>query len=136
MLGFKGFTTVAITIAGIELDASHPGKGQFGTGTSVQGRLAPASGMPGSKLEVSTAQHGTLFGAGWLHYVRRTKGYTALAAGRPQGFSPSWLIEVLWKTILSRCTLRRKSTTRRSSARGRRTYPHPAVIEHSQSSRE
>jgi DDE superfamily endonuclease/FAD dependent oxidoreductase len=42
MLGFKGFATAAITIAGIEL--MHPiRKGQFGLGRlGVQGRLAPA----------------------------------------------------------------------------------------------
>src|SRR5271168_1096377 len=42
MLGFKGFTTAAITIAGIEL-MHRIRKGQFGLGRlGVQGRLAPA----------------------------------------------------------------------------------------------
>ena len=47
-------------------------KGQFGLGRlGVQGRLAPACGMPCSKLEVSTVQHGTLSGAGYLHQSHR-----------------------------------------------------------------
>jgi hypothetical protein len=67
MLGFNGFATAAITIAGIELTPRIP-KGQFGLGRlGVQGRLAPAVGMPCSKLEVSTLQRGTLSGAGYLH---------------------------------------------------------------------
>ena len=67
MLGFKGFATAAITIAGIEL-MHRIRKGQFGLGRlGVQGRLALQCGMPCSKLEVSTAQHGTLSGAGYLH---------------------------------------------------------------------
>ena len=42
MLGFKGFATAAITIAGIEL-MHRIRKGQFGLGRlGVQGRLAPA----------------------------------------------------------------------------------------------
>jgi transposase-like protein len=42
MLGFKGFATAAITIAGIEL-MHRIRKGQFGLGRlAVQGRLAPA----------------------------------------------------------------------------------------------
>ena len=42
MLGFKGFATAAITIAGIEL-MHRIRKGQFGLGClGVQGRLAPA----------------------------------------------------------------------------------------------
>jgi hypothetical protein len=42
MLGFKGFATAAITIAGIEL-MHRVRKGQFGLGRlGVQGRLAPA----------------------------------------------------------------------------------------------
>jgi hypothetical protein len=42
MLGFKGFATAAIPIAGIEL--MHRRKGQFGLGRlGVQGRLAPAA---------------------------------------------------------------------------------------------
>jgi transposase-like protein len=42
MLGFKGFATAVITIAGIEL-MHRIRKGQFGLGRlGVQGRLAPA----------------------------------------------------------------------------------------------
>ena len=42
MLGFKGFATAAITIAGIEL-MHRIRKGRFGLGRlGVQGRLAPA----------------------------------------------------------------------------------------------
>ena len=42
MLGFKGFATAAITIAGIEL-MHRIRKGQFGLGRlGIQGRLAPA----------------------------------------------------------------------------------------------
>ena len=66
-MGFKGFATAAITIAGIEL-MHRIRKGQFGLGRlAVQGRLAPAVWNAGSKLEVSTVQHGTLSGAGYLH---------------------------------------------------------------------
>ena len=36
--------------------------------------LRPQCGMPCSKLEVSTAQHGTLSGAGYLHQSRRPLG--------------------------------------------------------------
>ena len=60
MLDFKGFATAAITIAGIEL--MH----RIRKGVSkVDLRLQ--CGMPCSKLEVSTVQHGTLSGAGYLH---------------------------------------------------------------------
>ena len=68
MLGFKGFATAAITIAGIEL-MHRIRKGQFGLGrlgvSKVDWRLQ--CGMPGSKLEVSTVQRGPLSGASYLH---------------------------------------------------------------------
>ena len=68
MLGFKGFTTAAITIAGIEL-MHRIRKGRIRTGTSgcPRSTLRLQCGMPCSKLEVSTVQHGTLSGAGYLH---------------------------------------------------------------------
>jgi len=67
MLGFKGFATAAITIAGIEL-MHRIRKGQFGLGVWVSKvDLRLQCGMPCSKLEVSTAQHGTPSGAGYLH---------------------------------------------------------------------
>ena len=59
MLGFKGFATAAITIAGIEL-MHRIRKGRLGLGcraSKVDLRLQ--CGMPCSKLEVSTVQHGT-----------------------------------------------------------------------------
>ena len=58
MLGFKGFATAAITIAGINSDWDV-------WASKVDLRLQ--CGMPCSKLEVSTVQHGTLSGAGYLH---------------------------------------------------------------------
>ena len=71
MLGFKGFTTAAITIAGIEL-MHRIRKGQFGLGRlGVQGRLAPAVWNAVSELEVSTVQHGRLSGAGYLRSCTR-----------------------------------------------------------------
>ena len=67
MLGFKGFATAAITIAGIEL-MHRIRKGQFGLGSWVSKvDLRLQCGMPCSKLEVSTVQHGTLSGTGYLH---------------------------------------------------------------------
>jgi hypothetical protein len=39
-------------------------------------------GMPCSKLEVSTAQHGTLSGAGYLHQSHRALGLPEGGAGR------------------------------------------------------
>ena len=67
MLGFKGFTTAAITIAGIEL-MHRIRKGQFGLGRlGAKVDLRLQCGMPCSKLEVSTVQRGTLSGAGYLH---------------------------------------------------------------------
>ena len=59
--------TAAITIAGIEL-MHRIRKGQFGLGRLVsKADLRLQCGMPCSKLEVSTVQHGTLSGAGYLH---------------------------------------------------------------------
>jgi hypothetical protein len=78
MLGFKGFATAAITIAGIEL-MHRIRKGQFGLGRlGVQGRLAPAV-WNAVQLEVSTVQHGTLSGAGYLHQGPLEKGSSTLA---------------------------------------------------------
>ena len=65
MLGFKGFATAAITIAGIEL-MHRIRKGQFGLGRLGVVDLRLQCGMPCSKLEVSTVQHGTLSAAGYL----------------------------------------------------------------------
>ena len=60
MLGLKGFATAAITIAGIEL-MHRIRKGQFGLGRlGVKADLRLQYGMPCSKVEVSTVQHGTL----------------------------------------------------------------------------
>ena len=77
MLGFKGFATAAITIAGIELSiASARDNSDWDVWVSkVDLRLQ--CGMPCSKLEVSTVQHGTLSGAGYLHqshFDRRQRG--------------------------------------------------------------
>src|SRR4029077_13932587 len=87
MLGFKGFATAAITIAGIEL-MHRIRKGQFGLGRlGVQGRLAPAVWMPCSKLEVSTVQHGTLSGAGYLHQSPYcVLSFEAVTALRAKGY--------------------------------------------------
>jgi transposase-like protein len=67
MLGFKGFATAAITIAGIELmHASARDNSDWDVWVS-KADLRLQCAMPCSKLEVSTVQHGTLSGAGYLH---------------------------------------------------------------------
>jgi hypothetical protein len=69
-MGFKGFATAAITIAGIECIASARDNSDWDVWVSkVDLRLQ--CGMPCSKLEVSTVQHGTLSGAGYLHQSLR-----------------------------------------------------------------
>ena len=67
------------------IDASHP-QGTIRTGTFVSkvDFLRLQCGMPCSKLEVSTVQHGTLSGAGYLHQswqaqVRKDAGWADLA---------------------------------------------------------
>ena len=69
MLGFKGFRDRGDYDRRYRIDASHPQGTIFGLQdvwvSKVDLRLR--CGMPCSKLEVSTAQHGTLSGAGYLH---------------------------------------------------------------------
>ena len=58
----------------IQVGVTAP-KGQFGLGRLVSKvDLRLQCGMPCSKLEVSTAQHGTLSGAGYLHQSRHECG--------------------------------------------------------------
>ena len=72
MLGFKGFATGGDYDRRYRIDASHP-QGTIPDWdvwvSKVDLRLQ--CGMPCSKLEVSTVQHGTLSGAGYLHQSRR-----------------------------------------------------------------
>ena len=69
MLGFKGFATAAITIAGIEL-MHRIRKGQFRTGTSgrpARSTCACSVECRAPSLKSRQVQHGTLSGTGYLH---------------------------------------------------------------------
>ena len=87
MLGFKGFATAAITIAGIEL-MHRIRKGQFGLGRLVSKvDLRLQCGMPCSKLEVSAAQHGTA----WGHLMAQFTAGISLAL-RPPARPAEWVV--------------------------------------------
>ena len=86
MLGFKGFATAAITDRRYRIDASHP-QGTIRTGTIWLSKvdLRLQCGMPCSKLEVSTVQHGTLSAAGYLHQSPTRAGSWGRARRRSLG---------------------------------------------------
>ena len=72
MLGFKGASRPRRLRSPVSNSMHRIRKGQFGLDVwGVQGRLAPQCGMPCSKLEVSTVQHGRFPAAGYLHQSHR-----------------------------------------------------------------